>query len=224
VTNATSTICHDPIRDKTVLYNTVSDVLATLSGVLVLVRILSKFYLHSDFGADDYLVVITFLSGVPTSVMTVHGLTSNGLGKDIWTNTPKQITDFIHNFYAAGLIYFAQVALLKLSLLTFYSRIFPGPKIKWVIWGTSLVVFVYGAVFVLIGTFQCHPIDYYWKSWDQEHKGNCLNVNVFAWSNAVISIALDVWMIGIPISQLIGLQLHWKKKLSVGALFLLGTL
>ena len=83
---------------------------------------------------------------------------------------------------------------------------------------------MYGvAKFVFVGIFQCKPINFYWKNWDGEHTGSCLSVNSLGWSNAVISILLDVFMLGIPISQLIGLQLHWKKKLGAGLMFTVGS-
>jgi hypothetical protein len=49
-------------------------------------------------------------------------------------------------------------------------------------------------------------------------------VNGLAWSNAAISIVLDGWMLALPISQLFGLQLHWKKKIGVAMMFVVGTL
>jgi hypothetical protein len=157
-------------------------------------------------------------------VLVPHGLTSNGLGKDIWTVTPKQITNFLTAFYVSEVLYFAQVALLKLSLLFFYLRIFPAPKIKRFIIGTIVFDICFGIAFVLAGLFQCRPISYYWKNWDGEHQGSCVSVNVLGWSNAGISIVLDAWMFSLPVSQLIGLQMHWKKKVGVMMMFLVGTL
>jgi hypothetical protein len=44
------------------------------------------------------------------------------------------------------------------------------------------------------------------------------------WANAATSIALDIWMIGLPMSQVLKLNLHWKKKVGVGMMFSVGTL
>jgi len=222
--NATSVLCDAPVRDKTVLYNTVSNTLGTISGVVVVTRFMAKLVVHNPITADDWFVFMAFATGLPSTILTPHGLTSNGLGRDIWTNTPQQITKFIHVFYSTELLYFGQVALLKLSLCAFYARIFPGPKVKRVIWGTAVFNILYGLIFILVGVFQCRPISFYWTNWDGEHTGHCLNVNSLAWSNAAISIVLDVWMLGIPISQLLWLQLHWKKKVGVLLMFCVGTL
>jgi hypothetical protein len=190
----------------------------------VLLRFFSKYIAGSELGLDDWFIAITLGVGIPSSVLTVHGIISNGIGRDIWTLTPKQITDFVHVFYAMEILYFAQVAFLKLSLLFFYLRIFPGDMVRRLLWGTVFLDICFGMLFVLIAIFQCRPISYYWNNWDGEHQGSCLNVNGLGWSNAVISIALDGWMLALPISQLVSLQLHWKKKVAVSLMFLVGTL
>lgn len=42
-------------------------------------------------------------------------------------------------------------------------------------------------------------------------------------ARAGVSVGLDAWMLAIPLSQLPGLKLHWKKKVSVGLMFFVGT-
>jgi hypothetical protein len=196
------------VRNKGGLYNTISTTLGTISGAVVALRLYSKFFTHSEFGNDDYFIAITLAAGIPSSILTVHGLTSNGLGKDIWAVSFEQITNFIHVFYVMEILYFAQVALLKLSLLFFYLRIFPGPKIRKLLWGTVAFDVLFGVMFVFVGIFQCRPISFYWKNW----------------ANAAISIVLDGWMLGLPMSQVVSLNLHWKKKIGVGLMFVVGTL
>jgi hypothetical protein len=156
--------------------------------------------------------------------LTVRATIPNGLGKDIWTVPFNQITAFVHAFYAMEVLYFLQVALLKLSLLFFYLRVFPGPKIRRLIWCTIICDILFGLVFIITGIFQCRPISYYWNSWDGEHEGKCVDINALAWANAGISIMLDAWMLGLPMSQVIYLNLHWKKKVGVALMFIVGTL
>lgn len=51
-----------------------------------------------------------------------------------------------------------------------------------------------------------------------------LNANAIGWANAAISVALDVWMLAVPLWNLKRLNLHWKKKVGVAAMFVVGTL
>src|SRR4051812_24799726 len=105
-----------------------------LSAAVVLLRLFTKYFTESPFGLDDIFIVLTLLVGVPSMVITSHGIISNGLGKDVWTLTPKQITDFVRAFFGMEVLYFIQVSLLKLTLLFFFLRIFPARTIKRIIW------------------------------------------------------------------------------------------
>ncbi|KAK7187414.1 hypothetical protein DPSP01_002538 [Paraphaeosphaeria sporulosa] len=222
--NITSTSCGAPIRDSSALYCTISTTLAVLSAALVLLRLGYKMFITSmELGLDDCFVFITLLAGTPSSAINVLGLAANGLGKDVWTLRFNQITSFSKYFYIMEIMYFAQITLLKLSLLFFYLRVFPGKPVRRVIWATVIFNSLFGAVFVTVAIFQCRPISHYWNEWHGETPGTCININALGWSNAAISIALDFWMLAIPISQLLDLQLAWKKKVGVALMFCVGT-
>ncbi|KUJ18461.1 uncharacterized protein LY89DRAFT_569212, partial [Mollisia scopiformis] len=221
--NVTSVACNAPIRDRRTLYDVISNVFGVISGVAVVLRLLSRYLSDCNFWFDDYAILLTMAIGIPSSVISVHGLTSNGLGKDIWTLSFKNISDMIHVFFAAELLYFAELALVKISILFFYLRLFPGTKIRRVIYATVIFNIFFAIAFIMTALLQCEPISYYWKKWDGEHQGICLDNNALAWSNAAINIAADIWLLGLPMTQLVTLKLHWKKKISVGMMFGVGA-
>jgi hypothetical protein len=192
--------------------------------VFVILRLGYKLFARINWALDDWFILITILAGVPSSVLSVHGLVANGLGKDIWTLQYLTITDFGKYFYIIEVLYFHHVTMLKMSLLFFYLRIFPANPVRQLLWGTIAFNGVFGLLFVFLAVFQCQPISYFWDKWDPSYDGACLNINAIGWSNAGISIFLDIWMLAIPLSQLRGLNLHWKKKISVGLMFCVGTL
>ncbi|CZR68873.1 related to integral membrane protein PTH11 [Phialocephala subalpina] len=218
--NVTSTACGHPIRDRRLLYNVISNVFGVSSGVAVVLRLLSRYLADSRLWLDDYTILFVMAIGIPSSVINVHGLTSNGLGKDIWTLTFKNISDVIH---VRGNKLTIPLSLVKISILLFYLRLFPGTTIRRVIYATITFNVLVGLTFDLIALLQCRPIDFYWKRWDGEHKGKCLNINALAWANAAINIASDLWLLGLPMTQLVRLNLHWKKKVGVAMMFGVGT-
>jgi hypothetical protein len=221
--NVTSTNCGAPIRDKSMQYEALSNSFGIISGVVVIMRFAFKIWTGLELGLDDWFTLISVVVGTPSTVMTVHGVISNGLGRDIWTLKYTNITNFGMYFYIMAALYFLQVALLKLSLLFFYLRIFPATPIRRTLWGTIIFNCVFGAVFLIVSIFQCRPISYFWTKWDGEHKGQCMDINAIAWSNSAISIALDIWMLAIPLSQLKALNLDWRKKVGVGMMFSVGA-
>lgn len=187
-------------------------------------RFVFKIWANLEIGFDDWFALITTLIGVPVTVINAHGVTANGLGRDIWTLSYENITSFIFYFFLLEVLYFAAVSTLKLSLLFFYKRIFPSPTVQKLLYGTIVFDCLLGIAFTLVAIFQCAPINYYWDRWDGEHTGQCMNINVIAWSNAGISIGLDLWVLAIPLWQLYGLELDLRKKISVALMFCVGTL
>ncbi|GAO15279.1 hypothetical protein UVI_02041030 [Ustilaginoidea virens] len=135
-----------------------------------------------------------------------------------------QISKFGKYFFIMEILYFVQIALVKLALLFFFLRIFPARNVRRLLWGTVVFTIAYALVFALVGIFTCSPVSYLWTRWDQEHDGTCLDINAIVLSNAVIGIAIDCWILAIPMWQLNGLNMQWRQKLSVAAMFLLGTL
>ena len=223
--NTTLASCGATPRDRGQELVTVTVVLASISGAFTVTRFVYKLLLaHLDLGLDDWLVLVTMISAVPSAVVIKFGSVPNGLGRDIWTLRPQQITNVGKFFYIMACLYFLQTALLKLSFISFYMRIFPAPGIRRLLWGTFALTAVWGTVFIITAIFQCRPISYFWTKWDGMHQGSCSNANAISWSHAAMSIALDLWILAVPLWQLRSLKMHWKKKIGVAVMFCIGTL
>ncbi|CZR46148.1 uncharacterized protein FPRO_11595 [Fusarium proliferatum ET1] len=221
--NMTYTYCEVPVRNKTPIFINVTIVLGVISGVATALRLWSKFfYTKTELGLDDLFIVLTLFIGMPSTAMNIHGTAGHGEGRDIWTLEFDDITKFGFYFWLLEIFYFAQVSLLKTSLLFFYLRIFPGNAQK-LLWGTIIFNSVFGVLFMFLAAFQCTPVSYFWLNWDGEHKGTCMNSTAIGWANASISVAVDVWMLAVPLWYLRKLKLHWKKKIGVAAMFIVGT-
>lgn len=169
--NATSTACGAPVRDRTPIFNTVTIVLGTITGIIVLLRLTSKFIMKIQYGWDDFFIAAVFVCGLPSTAMNVVGTGGHGEGKDIWTLSFDSITLFGYFFYVLEIMYFAQVSLLKMSLLFFYLKIFPG-RARTLLWGTVIFNGLYGVTFMFLAAFQCSPVSYFWLGWDGEHQGS----------------------------------------------------
>lgn len=201
-----------------------SNVMVCFAAAFVAIRFAFKSTVSRlELGYDDWCVLATLIAATPSAIITVFGTVKNGLGQDIWTLTPTEITQMLKYFYIMAWLYFTQLMLLKLTLLFFYIYIFPSKEVQRLLWSTVIFVVLWGVAFIIVAVFQCHPISYFWTKWDGLHKGTCLDINAITESNAAISIVLDFWILGIPLWQLWGLKLHWKKKVSVALMFCVGT-
>ncbi|KAF5122578.1 Satratoxin biosynthesis SC1 cluster protein 4 [Metarhizium anisopliae] len=224
--NITATACHAPVRDRSGQYVAVSIALGTITVLLVVTRLVFKQFFAANVGlaADDKVILVTLAIRISCIVINVRGLAAHGLGKDTWTLPSHELTSFAEWLYIMEVLYLAELSLIKLSLSLFYVRIFPGKTIRRLLWATVVTNALYGATFVVTAIFQCTPIDYFWTQYVEAHAtGRCININAFGWANAAISVALDIWMISIPLSQIPKLKLHWTKKVGVSIMFLLGA-
>ncbi|QSZ32616.1 hypothetical protein DSL72_002195 [Monilinia vaccinii-corymbosi] len=220
--NVTSIACNQPIRDQRHSYNWSSNSFAIASWVAFLLRIASRLTSDARFWWDDLMATAVMLVGIPSAIINVEGLTRNGLGKDIWTLSFENISRMIRFFYVSELLYFAQISFVKISILLFFLRLFPERKIRWTIWGTIIMNVVILILFDLLAAFSCRPISFYWKGWDGEHVGRCLNINALAFTSAGASIVMDFWILMLPLTQLYDLNLHWKRKVGVVAMLSIG--
>lgn len=166
----------------------------------------------------------------------------NGFGRDIYRLTFEQITTTLHVcllsprrtllvfltqhlsqiMYACSLLYQICLVLTKLSILLFYLAVFPYEQFLRVVHATLVFTVGVGIAYIVAITLQCQPISYNWTAWDGEHTGHCYNLNAAAWANAGVNIGLDMWILALPVAKVVRLNISWKKKLSVCAMFAVG--
>ncbi|GAB0135218.1 hypothetical protein EsDP_00003564 [Epichloe bromicola] len=224
--NVTETVCNRPIRDKRGRYDAMNYSTNTIAAMVVIVRLVYKQFwsYRRQLGYDDWVILFALIIGIACSIINKVGLTAHGLGKDVWTIPPSQITVFVEYFFIIEILYLAEMAVVKLSLSLFYLGIFPGDTIRRLLTGTCILNVIFGVVFVTTGIFSCTPVSRYWTQHvEKDSTGHCINLNLFAWLHGICNIVLDVWMIALPLSQIKGLELHWKKKVGVVFMFFLGT-
>lgn len=200
--------------------------LGTLTIICVLTRLIFKRFWSTNetFGIDDKVLCAALALRIACMVLNVQGLASNGIGKDIWTLPPEELTSFVKHLFVMIVLYLAEISIMKLVLALFFLRLFVGPIIQRVIWATIAANILFGVVLCTTAIFQCKPISHYWTQYAERSTGHCIDANAFGWANASISVGIDFWMLSIPLSQIRRLKLHWSKKLVATVMFLLGSL
>lgn len=124
-------------------------------------------------------------------------------------------------------LYLTTMGLTKLSILFVYFRIFPMcvmPRLRILIPITMAVVVLSTFSQAIAIIFQCTPIHYYWDRLNDDRYGRCINITAWGWANAALNVALDVWLIALPLPEVYKLQLCWKKKIKATLMFVVGCL
>ncbi|KAL6879166.1 CFEM domain-containing protein [Trichoderma novae-zelandiae] len=224
--NLTETSCGKPLRDISAEYSSMNIASGAFAVLIVVARLaFRRFFSGSgQLGVDDWIILAAIIVAVPATVLNQVGLVDHGIGRDIWTLQSSELPLFAKFFFLMELIYIIQMSLVKLSLSVFYLYVFPGHKMRRLLIGTAAFNVVFGVVFVVAALTQCMPLHYYWAQYfDKPPQGTCFDLNKFAWANAGLGLAVDVWMIILPMSQVRKLKLHWKKKIGVIIMFILGA-
>jgi hypothetical protein len=124
-------------------------------------------------------------------------------------------------FYIAQTPYKVTICCNKVSVITFYLRIFPTRSFRiacFVAMGI-IVCWSLGAIFATI--FQCIPIA---ASWDKTIQGTCVDSDATWISYAVINVLTDVMVLALPIPLIMRLHLSLRDRLLLCGIFLLGSL
>ena len=177
------------------------------------------------WSGDDVCGV--FALGIMTSAFPVHitKFYDNGFGQDTWTVPFDNVIDLIKWIYIDTALYMAQTIFVKLMFLFFFLRIFPGQVSRRIIWCTMIVTVLFGIIMLGIGISFCSPISYYWLQYTGHDTGTChLSRQSAAYAHATIGIALDIWIIGIPLFHIYKLNVDTTRKVGIAVMFLLGFL
>jgi hypothetical protein len=104
--------------------------------------------------------------------------------------------------------------MIKISIIFFHQRIFEEEKFRHYLHGTQIFNFLLVGAYLAVDFAQCIPLSHFWDGWTREASGRCVDIN----------IVLDVWMIGLPASQIWGMNMQFAKKAQVLLMFGLGIL
>lgn len=116
------------------------------------------------------------------------------------------------------------IGFTKAAILLLYWRVFPTPSFRKIVIYSLVVTAAYVVAFSMAVTFHCTPISYTWTGWTGEAEGQCVNFNAFAWAHAIINIIFDVYVIVLPILELLKLHVSRRRLIHLILMFSVGFL
>jgi hypothetical protein len=153
--NASSTACGAPVRDHSAEMTIFSLTFGGVAYLFFVIRVATRLTTRQrTLYWDDWTMLLTVLISLPP---TIFGplLDSYGIGKDIWTLPFNDITNVLRLFILGELFYMIGMALVKISILFFFLRMFPVKSLQRVIYVVMGICAAYGIAFFLATLFQC---------------------------------------------------------------------
>ena len=121
------------------------------------------------------------------------------------------------------------LGLIKISILLLYRRIFyaSGNSSFQLVNNTTIgVVSAWTVAFTFALAFQCNPPSLMWELFEIEAASNpsCINILQLYPGVAISDLILDIWIVVLPIPQILRLQMRVQKKIAIIGMFLLSTI
>ncbi|KAI1063865.1 hypothetical protein LB506_005696 [Fusarium annulatum] len=220
--NRTSRACDWPIIDRRQEIRISCLTIGILAMVFFTMRAISKIIGFVPYGHDDSLI-LTALPFVIAFNIFCQVLTSNGLGLDIWFVEEDNIRIFLILIFASELSYATSLALIKLSILAFFLRIFHDQRFRIIVRWTTIFILIMCPLYLALILAQRRPLDLFWNGWrDKNPRGVMLSGNLIGITHGAWNVALDIWMMVLPMTQLLKIGIKLKKKIGVMAMFGVG--
>ncbi|KAL1853099.1 hypothetical protein Daus18300_011927 [Diaporthe australafricana] len=108
-----------------------------------------------------------------------------------------------------------------MSIIFFYQRIFEGPKVRRVLWGTQIFNILLALAYFIAQCFVSQPL---YCEWTFAQGPECTYNDVFDGTGAysALNAALDLWLVGVAAFLIWKLQMKVTKRLSVIAVIATG--
>ncbi|KAH3917075.1 hypothetical protein HBI56_122630 [Parastagonospora nodorum] len=150
-----------PANRKGTIYGIVIS-FCILSWIAVLFRLWVRFKVVREPGLDDLFVLLSATTGIVGTAFVCRSVV-HGLGRHMLYIGMDQFEMYLKTFYIEHSIYLTQCALIKLSLLLQYLRIFKSGIMRWVCITLIAIVSLWGLAFMFVGWFPCFPIRGAWQ-------------------------------------------------------------
>jgi hypothetical protein len=217
-----SAVCGIKPTNNVLLYRLTTLIMAGLALLFFALRITATVRLRLGWALDDTMAVASVVFFIPVAVI-IQFMMENGLGVDLWYLSDHQITEGFRLFFFLELLYLAARVLVKSTILCFFLRIFSNPKFRLVVKITIGFNVLIGVTFFILAFFQTTPLSFFWIGWQTKDASRVMvGIIRLTLPHAVLVLALDVWVLILPLTQLWELGLKLRKKIGVMAMFSFG--
>ncbi|KAH0594423.1 hypothetical protein MHUMG1_07773 [Metarhizium humberi] len=196
-----------------------SPLIQILSWFFMVVVILSaiarcgtKLYMVKTLKSDDWLAVAATIMAVSQFISSLVQA-GNGLGQHGDALSEQQIESILKGEYATELLYIASLGLAKVSTAATVVNI-ASRSHRNIIFGIGTVIITWAVTGFIVVLFQCQLPE----PWDMIRK-SCIARPAFWRYFCAANVITDIFLIGIIVHNIRGIQTSWSKKALVIGVF-----
>ncbi|GAP85606.1 putative integral membrane protein [Rosellinia necatrix] len=197
-------------------------VFTILDLIFVFLRFWSARLIGRRIQLDDYFILVSLASALALDGVVVWAVFVGHIGHYQTELSTSEIAVSLKTIPAAYVTWTTGTAAFKLSVLFLYQRIFTTKAIK--IWSYTLIALTVGywISFLVVFLTTCTPDIS--QLWNPRPGGFCRDLNIGQLGSVSTNLAIDVFVIILPMPFLWNLQMRMRNKVAVTMIFSLGLI
>ncbi|VTT83788.1 unnamed protein product, partial [Fusarium fujikuroi] len=197
----------------------------TLALIAIALRFTTRNIQQTKIHCDDWVIIISMALVGGTAGLAIGPGGHYGAGKHIWAVHLDSLQQIYKILFGYTFLYSASCAVIKISILLFYGRIFVSTELLFSLsmkFGYFLSISYPIVIQITMGNV-CRPLGHFWTQFAGTN-GTCIDINTFFLALSIINMINNFYILLIPIPHIFRLQMSLRKKIGVAGILLLGGL
>ncbi|CAN8106570.1 unnamed protein product [Discula destructiva] len=147
-----------------------------------------------------------------------------GAGRHVWSLTAVEVIHVSRFVFFNSIISLLGIWAAKVSIILLYARIFStNDKIfRRCLYGAFITTTLVNVTIISLILASCRPVSFFWEKAGGEGEGACIDISAGSIASATFNVAVDSFLLILPVPKIMKLQMPLRRRLTVVAVFLLG--
>ncbi|CAG9989554.1 unnamed protein product [Clonostachys byssicola] len=214
------------VPDNTLVIYVVTATTFLLATILIVLRLVARYVTKIETWWDDWFALLAFLCAFGFSGVVIEWTVGAGLGRPLEVINISREDAYYQSrmlLWIGEIIYAFALTFSKLSVLSFYWRLFSTSSIRipiQILTGASIVWLV---IRTPMAIFHCVPVHAFWDL-TVDNKVCNIDDSKFFFGTVLVHLIIDVLILALPVVQVKNLRLRLGQKIAVIGLFMFGIL
>ncbi|VUC32909.1 unnamed protein product [Clonostachys rosea] len=196
--------------------------LIVASALVLIARLNTRAFILKSLGVDDLIATLAFILLVTYSSMIIRAV-GNGAGTHIDQVPPEQLAEFFRSLPTIQLLFFAEIAMIRFSVIAFYWRLHSDRWYRCGLYILGLINFFMTMIVIFLFVTECKHIPDLWDS--RAPNRDCMDKadeRKILWAHGITGIAIDLGLLALPISLIFRVMRLSGQRMQVLLVFCVG--